>query len=632
MKANTNKFVAWEERFVSQEKGHRLVHYFLKDSFGNSILCVIGTERSLRHLIYTVSHKFVEDFGAICGIGAGAKWKTRRELIDWLMLIVGKQQTKLDSQSIHKMQSNDHSRSGSMANATTKAQEMISRKVVSRNSDIAWSGAAWTCSKGLIHYPSYNRDGIAISVHSFVSIKAAKESQFLGYLEDLYEDKKGMKKARVRWFRWAEELRRIYPKLSAHSKEVFITPQAQVISADCVDGPASVLIPEHYARCRDVIPQIFWSKLHLCFRQYKNDEIKPFALSVLHGYHKQAVLSCLDHPLNFSQKTNDRILNIKKEQDIANIDYSRKGTKRNRTCFDERPEVSASALESRISDPQHPRPELKLRIPLKKCRDSKPQFCNSFNVGDEIELLCQDSGLRGCWFRCRLLRASPKLLKVRYNDVQDADECGNLEEWVPASRVATPDSLGIRSAGRLIVRPLPPGDFADCKIAVGEAVDVWWSDGWWEGLLTSVDDFAGLQVYLPGESRHVTVERQNIRASKDWVNGGWVSIKPKPDILNPISPCSNLKLQQYSSPSVPTMAGDSLMPNHAVAHIPKLEPVDEDTQQILPSATSNRVLATEGKINLVKQLSVSDQSSVDHALSNVEDIQFSCCESTVAGI
>lgn len=66
--------------------------------------------------------------------------------------------------------------------------------------------------------------------------------------------------------------------------------------------------------------------------------------------------------------------------------------------------------------------------------------------------------------------------------------------------MAAPDKLGIRCSGRLTVRPFPPEDSKQCTFKVGAAVDAWWSDGWWEGVVTRVGISGkdSLQVYLPG--------------------------------------------------------------------------------------------------------------------------------------
>ena len=77
-----------------------------------------------------------------------------------------------------------------------------------------------------------------------------------------------------------------------------------------------------------------------------------------------------------------------------------------------------------------------------------------------------------------------------------------LQEWVPASRVATPDELGMRFAGRHTVRPWPPHNSSDYSFEVGDAVDAWWSDGWWEAVIIGLDISGGdnVQVYSPGNS------------------------------------------------------------------------------------------------------------------------------------
>lgn len=64
-----------------------------------------------------------------------------------------------------------------------------------------------------------------------------------------------------------------------------------------------------------------------------------------------------------------------------------------------------------------------------------------------------------------------------------------------------PDKLGMRHSGRPTIRPVPAIDLAEHTLPVGAAVDAWWSDGWWEGVLMGVDGCSNeyLQVYLPGE-------------------------------------------------------------------------------------------------------------------------------------
>lgn len=90
MAADNHVFVAWEERVISQEKGHRVVHYYLKGFSGESILAVVGTERSIRHITYVVSEDYLDAFGHTRTINSGTKWRTRREVVEWLTFLVSK--------------------------------------------------------------------------------------------------------------------------------------------------------------------------------------------------------------------------------------------------------------------------------------------------------------------------------------------------------------------------------------------------------------------------------------------------------------------------------------------------------------------------------------------------------------
>ena len=90
---------------------------------------------------------------------------------------------------------------------------------------------------------------------------------------------------------------------------------------------------------------------------------------------------------------------------------------------------------------------------------------------------------------------------VSCKDTSVADILDKFQEWVQAFRLAAPDKLGMRCPGRPTIRPCPiVNDSVEIEFEVGAPVDAWWSDGWWEGVVTSVkclgDD--NLQVYVPG--------------------------------------------------------------------------------------------------------------------------------------
>ncbi|KAJ7967823.1 putative Agenet domain-containing protein / bromo-adjacent domain-containing protein [Quillaja saponaria] len=509
----------------------------------------------------------------------------------------------------------DISISGMSVNQACLPDQMVIRKLKYLSSDIEWSGIAWFCAKQLTHYSAFCRNGTIISVHSFVYIMSEEESHYLGYLEDMHEDKKGQKMVKVRWFQLSQEVKGVVPQLNPHPREVFITPHVQVISAECVNGPTTVLTPNHYEKCLPAAPYTSSSRFHMCFRQFKNNKLKPFTLTKLRGYYNQRVLSCLDGPILPKKRIKCYKFPDMDEEDLTEVDLLRPGIKRNRSCTkyqeleDDFSGVRNCASGNQMTKCEPRYPKLKLRL-SRKTKGTKfvgpdPHYTLSFKVGEKIELLCQDSGIRGCWFRCKILNTSPKHLKVQYDDVQDVDGPGMLEEWVPASREAAPDKLGIRCSGRLTVRPCPPIDSTDCTYEIGAPVDAWWSDGWWEGIVigVNVSVIGTLQVFSSGEDRFLTVEKKNVRVSRDWVGYRWVGIMAKPDIVCFLSSNvgSSIKLSTCSTMADGSRSSGSATLEHKVRKSPRVEADQKDESKLSGVDASYDLESLKG-VNLHKRL------------------------------
>ncbi|KAH8950288.1 hypothetical protein BDL97_10G076900 [Sphagnum fallax] len=97
-----------------------------------------------------------------------------------------------------------------------------------------------------------------------------------------------------------------------------------------------------------------------------------------------------------------------------------------------------------------------------------------------------------------------------------------------------PDKLGVRIVGRTTVRPFPtPCTSAD--YCIGQAVDVWWNDGSWEGIVVSKEPEGNVKVYFPGEGDISSFHSADLRVSKDWVNGSWVDVHCNYEALNAAS-------------------------------------------------------------------------------------------------
>ncbi|KAL9235249.1 hypothetical protein vseg_010025 [Gypsophila vaccaria] len=516
-------FLEWIEEFVSQERGSRVVHYLLKDSEGNSVLAVVGTERSLRHMVYVVADEFLTYSGTDNPIQAGFKWRSRREVVDWLTSMLAKQENSeypgISTRSF-----------GSSAQHFSVADKMDHRmrNFKQSHSDIVWLGASWNCGKQLKHFPAFCRNGTTISVQSFVFVMAKEENRYVAYLEDMYEDKKGQKKVKVRWFHHSQEVKGVVRLRNCHPKEVYITPYTQVISVECVDGPAIVLTREHFEKCIGSFPDGLLGKVHICFRQFRSNKIKPFDLSKLRGYLDQPLISCLDSDTFLNLDSGKGIKRTRDYESFLTNDNGAEGVQPKKIM---RPPVFRSGYSGMYN---------RTTLPSKNV-DSRRWHSQLFKVHDKIELLCQDSGIRGCWFRCTILEITRKQIKLEYSDLEDQDGCGKVEEWVPAFRLAAPDKLGMRCLERPAVRPYSPVTNAlDAKFEVGDPVDAWWSDGWWEGVVTVVNngEDSNLQVYAPGENLFLNIPKEDLRISRDWDGGKWIDVKPNRDILSVISPTS----------------------------------------------------------------------------------------------
>ncbi|KAK4746345.1 hypothetical protein SAY87_012657 [Trapa incisa] len=527
-------FVEWKEQYVTQERGNRVVHYILKDSAGESFLAIVGTERSVRHMFYVVAEEFVQSYGAEIGIHSGFKWRSRREVVDWLTSMISKPCELTDNDSALA--------SGSYEPPVKEArsQVYVGSILNGGNSGFAWSGAPWSCVKQLKHYGSFCRNGISIAVYSFVYVMGKGDTNYLAYLEDMYEDKRGQKKVKVRWFHCSDEVKRVIPLRNPHKKEVFITPYAQVISAECVGGPATILTKEHYFKYLAGFPGALSSKVHMCFRQFKNNRVKNFDLSKLQGYFNQPAITCL---LSSSLLTPDSARNgfTEEDEDLSPSDEVKVGGKRARSGRGYQKSVTVySSFRNSGEDPATPNggtaKRAKYAVAGKRLLSpahvySIPSYASAFRVDSKIETLCQDSGIRGCWFRCTVLQVTSKQLKVHYDDLLDEDGSSNLEEWIPAVKFAIPDRLAMRFSDRLTIRPVPPAvDETEVVYDIGVAVDAWWSDGWWEGVVIGYKADNVLQIYFPGENLFMSFPKKDLRKSMDWVGDRWINVQRKLDI------------------------------------------------------------------------------------------------------
>ncbi|KAM7276004.1 hypothetical protein ACFE04_017870 [Oxalis oulophora] len=527
-------YVDWEEVSVSSDKGKREVHYYLKrKDNGGSDLAIVGTEKSSRHMAY---HFTINNNNKL----SYYKLKSRREVVNWLNSILPDSNSNelLDQgatkASVEVLKDNERKKSGGYF---TK--------------EIQWLGSSWMCRKKRKHYQSFRRNGVKISVNDFVYVLAEEGKRLVAFLEDMYEDSKTNKLVVVRWFHKVDEVGIALPE-NYNDREIFFSLCLQDLSIECIDGLATVLSPQQYKK---FVNEASPTRLEpfLCHRQFDNGDIKPFDVTQVKGYWKQEILRYMypssssrhfDDSVKDGEKRGDKIRPRKRHRRFIDDDMDLE-------CADNRDPVDATCKNVKNSLPLFKDGKSVPDISLNNHHSSSASM--HLKTGSQIEVLSEDCGVRGCWFRASIIKKHKDKVKVQYQDLQDADdESKKLEEWIWASKVASPDQLGNRISGRKTIRPSVVANKGKVSWAVdvGTAVDVWWHDGWWEGIVVKKESEDKFHVYFSGEEKNLVVSRGELRHSQEWVGNGWTHIKERVDLVSSMLSNSEVEKVVGKKPSV----------------------------------------------------------------------------------
>ncbi|PSR91178.1 DUF724 domain-containing protein [Actinidia chinensis var. chinensis] len=548
-------FVRWEEVSVTTDKGRREMHYYLNRRDGTSDLAVVGREKGLRHMSY---HYAIRDRSLLSVLPSSSllKLRSRREVIDWLNSIVQGLPPNGSSLVVGE----------SLKSKDTCKFETIKdvqwRNLGHSTAEIVWLGSPWTCRKKRRHYQSFHRNGVKISVHDFVYVLAEEGKRLVAYLDDMYEDTRGNKMVVVRWFHKIDEVGIVLPQ-NYNDREIFFSLCLQDLSIECIDGLATVLSPQHYEKFVNEAKHTQF-KPFVCHRQFDNDDIKLFDITQIKGYWRQAFLRHMrtDSPSSNPVKSWMAEDGSKVERNCSDGIGIRPKKRLRRSkdgdlCFPPANKQEYLFPCSDIRDFDERLASSKDGIDVCWRKDDSFTVCGpvkqtvmqktlqDLTAGSQVEVLSQDSGLRGCWFRALVIKKRKDKIKVHYQDIKDAaDEANNLEEWILASKVAAPDPLGLRMCGRTTIRPIPPFNKGKVSVVVnaGTVVDVWWHDGWWEGIVLQKETEDKIRVYFPGEKKESVFHFSDVRQSGEWWGNGWENIKERPDLVTSI--LSELEMKQ----------------------------------------------------------------------------------------
>ncbi|RYQ93551.1 hypothetical protein Ahy_B09g099823 isoform B [Arachis hypogaea] len=495
-------YVRWEEVWVSREKGRREVHYVLRRRDGSSDLALVGKEKSLRHMFYHYALPTQKKLLASMGSSVSfSKLKSRKEVVDWL----------------------DSLFSESSAENSARAADAETLKVLIMIYEAAIG--FW-----IINWGSW------AMVYDFVYVLAEEGKRLVAYLEDMYEDSRGNRMVVVRWFHKIDEVGIDLPH-DFCEREVFFSLYLQDLSIECIDGLASVVTPQHYEKLQSVARYTLWEPF-ICRKQFDNDDVKPFDVSQLKGYWKQDIIRFMCAPSE-SRSHGSSGLSDNSQGNSDPAAESRPKKRRRLTKVGSKEVADLAAIKLDLSNSKSNTKIGTGKTSLKNVSD------DYLVVGSQVEVLSQDSGMRGCWFRASIVKMHKNKVKVQYQDIQDAvDETKKLEEWVLASKISAHDDLRLRKYGRNKIRPVPPPHRFEKStgVDVGSIVDVWWHDGWWEGIVVKIVSEAKYRVYFPGEKLVSMFDLDNLRQSQEWIGNEWVKMRGRPDLVDSV--LSTLKAKQ----------------------------------------------------------------------------------------
>lgn len=133
--------------------------------------------------------------------------------------------------------------------------------------------------------------------------------------------------------------------------------------------------------------------------------------------------------------------------------------------------------------------------------------------GAAVEISSDEAGFRGSWYVGEVVAVpssdSTTKCEVEYTTLFfDKEGRKRLKEVVDAAQL----------------RPAVPAMSEREKerdVAVGEDVDAFYSDGWWEGTVTEVLGDGRFSVYFRASKEQIRFRRDELRFHREWVNGAW---------------------------------------------------------------------------------------------------------------
>ncbi|GAV72838.1 Agenet domain-containing protein [Cephalotus follicularis] len=190
---------------------------------------------------------------------------------------------------------------------------------------------------------------------------------------------------------------------------------------------------------------------------------------------------------------------------------------------------------------------------------------SNIKEGSLVEVFKDGGGFKAAWFTASVLSLKDGKAYVCYSELESDEGLEKLKEWV------TLEGEGDRPPIVRIARPITAMPFegtrkrrraarGDYTWSVGDRVDAWIRDSWWEGVITekSKKDETMLTVHFPAQGEKAVVKAWHLRPSLFWKDGEWIgwSISKGNDISSHEGDSPPEKRPRLVSPAVEAKSQD----------------------------------------------------------------------------
>lgn len=154
-----------------------------------------------------------------------------------------------------------------------------------------------------------------------------------------------------------------------------------------------------------------------------------------------------------------------------------------------------------------------------------------FTVGTEVEVSNQEEGFRGSWYAATVVTPptppppQPITIRTRYASSDDDDNntaCRKVRvEFKDLMEEEGSDKRLKETLDLVQIRPVPPRE-AKVGFKLNDAVDAFYNDGWWEGVIVEVFGNGRFDVFFRATKELIEFSEENLRIHKEWVYGEWI--------------------------------------------------------------------------------------------------------------